>query len=62
MINVCWHLSQLYVQPIEEKGILSKQELTNIFSNIQELLSLHKQILKDFGSADKNGIGDVFLR
>lgn len=64
VIHKLWSFKcvQVFIQPINERGLLSKQECNSIFSNIMVLLPLNKQILADFENRQEDYVGDVFLR
>ncbi len=52
--------------PCKTEGILTKQEISEIFSNVAQLLAFHKDFLKQLKErieawTDETAIGDIVL-
>eukprot|EP01103_Thecamoeba_quadrilineata_P013698 TRINITY_DN3880_c0_g1_i1.p1 TRINITY_DN3880_c0_g1~~TRINITY_DN3880_c0_g1_i1.p1 ORF type:complete len:640 (-),score=125.84 TRINITY_DN3880_c0_g1_i1:16-1908(-) len=60
-------LLDLYNKPLKEKGIITKPEQVTIFSNIEMILSINRELLEDFESSLTKSqsicyIGEVFIK
>ena len=67
-------IKQVFLGPLEKKGILSKQEVSDLFANLELLLNVNQEMLNNFcGSSTKDSanleeidiqnvmIGEAFL-
>lgn len=57
---------QVFLKPLQEKEILSKQQLVTIFQNVEILLNFHSTLYKDLSERMKTWtprkeIADIFI-
>ena len=58
---------QLYIKPLQANKLLSDQDMTLIFSDIETIVNVNKQVLRDIEKRMRQSkkiqiVGDLFMR
>lgn len=53
---------KLFIEPLEEEGILTKEELKDIFSNIRLLININRELLDDIWKQAKDTNGEFLSK
>ncbi|CAG2177846.1 unnamed protein product [Oppiella nova] len=52
-VNVLEYIQSMFYKPLEREGLLTPDQLANVFSNTKQVLEIHRQVLQGLQSSKK---------